>query len=127
MRHAVRERISLGHVLWTPAAGSVVLSVAVGIACARRTSSVGDARVDAASVHAGSVAGAVLTGAALGALAPVEWIAFEAWVALAQGAVVCGVAFGIQGARVGQQARVEALAIVALLVVRALAVRLATD
>jgi len=100
----------------------VILGKAVGIACARRASGVGGARVDAASVHAGSVVGTVLTGAALRALASVEWIAFEAWIALAQSAVVGGVALGIEGARVGQQARVEALAVVALLVVRAFAV-----
>lgn len=108
--------------LWAPAAGSVILGIAVGIAGARRASSVGGARVDAASVHAGSVVGTVLTGAALGALALVEWIAFEAWIALAKSAVVGGVALSIEGARVGQQARVEALAIVALLVVRAFTV-----
>lgn len=56
-----------------------------------------------------------------------EWIAFEAFWASTGGPVVVAVAFGIDGALIVNTARIDAFAVVALLLRAALVVRLAAN
>lgn len=108
------------------AAGRVVLRETHGVGGARRISEA-RARVDAAAFQARSIGRTVSVDATLHAFATVERVALVTGRASAGGLVGVAVTLGVGGARHAQDARVETLAVVALLVVAALVVGLASD
>lgn len=127
-RLAVRQRIAVRQLFGTHANGGVRTHIADGVLGARRVA-VGGARIDAALLlGARPIAGAIGIAATFGAHAMLERVTDQAGRAAACGPVVVRVAFGGEGARIIEGARIVALAVVvASLVVGTVVVGGATD
>jgi hypothetical protein len=123
---AVRERIAQRQVVGTTTTGGVVAHVADGVRRARRIGRVG-ARVDALLRNAHTILRTVGVDLAFDLLALLERIALQTGRTLAGGSMVVAVAFGAHRARIAQNARIDAVTIVANLIEGALFVRFATN
>lgn len=117
---AIGHWIAQRHLLRADTVGHMVARVALRVLCARRIFS---ARINATAVSARATIGTVVIRSALYAPADLEGITFHSRGASAVGLVVVCVAFGRDRTRVTDQARVNTLAVEALLVGAALVVR----
>lgn len=103
----------------------MILGIADSILGARRVCDV-RARIDAAFFNASPIIGTVGIRVTFDALATVEWVSGVTRWTLASRFVVAAVAFGVSCTRISQDTRIDTLAVVALFVVAAFIVRLAT-
>lgn len=97
----------------------MIPGIALGVLSARR---VLGARIHASTIPARATIGAVVVGTAFDSLAKLHRIAFQARCTSAVGTMIMSVAFCVNSAGIADQARINTLAVVTLLIIATLIV-----